>query len=490
MISRLKILIVSPEVQPFAKTGGLGDISQALPVALKKMGHDVRVIMPKYGSVDWSENACRKLDLPPMAIPIGSEMVQGNLYEASLDNALPIYFVECGLYFDRKNLYGEDGREYPDNAERFIFFSRAALEACKSLEFQPDIIHCGDWQTGLICAYLKSIYAQDPFFKKTASVFSIHNLGFQGNYPSALFPLTGLPPELFTMHGVEFYGAFSMLKAGLVYADAIATVSQTYRREIMNPENGCGMDGVLRSRKKDFYGILNGANYAEWDPRHDALIAKKYHPGAMQGKSVCKNALRKTTGLTIKKTQPLICMVTRLSQQKGLDLVMKGFDELLAGGAAFILLGSGEPVYEKFFLRQSQRYPQKFFCKIGFNEELAHQIIAGSDILLMPSEYEPCGLTQMHAMKYGTAPLVRSIGGLRETVKAFDLKTKKGSGFKFLPLELKYFLKSFRKAESVFKDQNLWRQLVANCMAENFDWDKAAGHYARIYRKALRNRLA
>ena len=490
MISRLKILTVSPEVQPFAKTGGLGDISRALPIALKNMGHDIRVIMPKYRSIDLTGRPLNKLNLPPMKIPIGREMVQGNLYEARLDDTLPIYFIECDKYFDRKNLYSENGREYPDNADRFIFFSRAALEACKSLNFQPDIIHCGDWQTGMICPYLKTVYAKDPFFKNTGSVFSIHNLGFQGNYSSELFSLSGLPPDLFSMHGVEFYGMFSLLKAGLVYADAITTVSKTYCREIQNPKNGFRMEGVLQSRKKDLYGILNGANYEEWNPRHDEYLLKNFSPGNLQGKSACKNDLVKKTGLDIDHTKPLICMVTRLSNQKGMDLVMKGFDELLAGGAAFILLGSGESVYEEFFLKQSKRYPTKFYCKIGFSEELAHQIIAGSDILLMPSEYEPCGLTQMHAMKYGTAPLVRSIGGLRDTVKAFDPKTKKGTGFKFLPFELKYLLRSFRKAESVFKNQRLWRRLVANCMAEDFDWAKSAELYARIYHKVLRNRLS
>lgn len=486
MTSRLKILIVSPEVQPFAKTGGLGDISRALPIALKKMGHDVRLIMPKYKSIDPSKNTLTEMDLPPLDIPIGPENISGRLYEGVLDAVVPIYFVGCDRYFARKNLYSESGREYPDNAERFIFFSRAVIEACKSLNFQPDIIHGGDWQTGLIFAYLKSVYASDPFFKNTGTVFSIHNLGFQGNFPADLFPLSGLPPELFVMEGVEFYGMFSFLKAGLFYADILTTVSKTYRGEILNPKNGFRMEGILRKRKKNLYGIVNGANYEEWDPQHDKWLIKNYGPKNLRGKSACKDYLLKTSGLKLKKTQPLICMVTRLSDQKGMDLVMNGFNDLMANGAAFILLGSGEPVYEKFFLRQAELFPGKFFCKIGFNEERAHQIIAGSDILLMPSEYEPCGLTQLHAMKYGTVPLVRSIGGLRDTVKAFDPQTKKGTGFKFLPFELEYFLRSYRKAESVFKDQNLWRRLAANCMAEDFDWNKSAEHYTRVYHKALR----
>ncbi|MGV7221866.1 MAG: glycogen synthase GlgA [Nitrospinales bacterium] len=489
MTARLKILFVSPEVQPFAKTGGLGDISSALPLALKNMDHDIRVIMPKYKNIKLEKDELQLIPDTSLSIPIGQEIINGDVCESKLDNQLPIYFINCDKYFARKNLYSENGQEYPDNPERFIFFSRAVLEACKKLNFQPDIIHCNDWQTGLICAYLESIYKHDDVFKNTASVFSIHNLGFQGNYSPDTLSTAHLPHELYSMHGLEFYGALSFLKAGLVYANALTTVSKTYCREILNPKNGFKMEGVLRSRKKDLYGILNGANYEEWNPKNDNRIAMKFSSKDMQGKLVCKNELLKNTGLKIDREKLVVCMVTRLSSQKGMDMVMKGLDEILEFGAALIILGSGDSIYEEFFTSQSASYPEKLYCHIGFDEDLAHQIIAGSDILLMPSEYEPCGLTQMHAMKYGTVPLVRSIGGLRDTVKTFDPESLKGTGFKFLPLEVKYLLNSFRKAESIFKRPDLWNKLVGNCMAENFDWSKSALEYTRIYHKALNNRL-
>jgi starch synthase len=487
MTSRLKILFVSPEVQPFAKTGGLGDISRALPLALKNMDHDVRVIMPKYQRVQLEKDDIQLVQDSSLTIPIGHEAINGDVYKGKLDNKLTIHFIRCDKYFDRDNLYSENGLEYQDNPERFIFFSRAVLEACKKLNFQPDIIHCNDWQTGLICAYLESIYKHDEFFNKTASIFSIHNLGFQGNYSPETLSTAHLPQELYSMHGLEFYGALSFLKAGLVYANALTTVSKTYCREILNPKNGFQMEGVLRSRKKDLYGIINGANYEEWDPEKDEKIAMKFSPKDMRGKSACKNDLTNITGIKVDGTQPVVCMVTRLSSQKGMDLVMQGLNEILDSGSALIILGSGDSIYEEFFSNQSIAWPDKLYCHIGFDENLAHKIIAGSDILLMPSEYEPCGLTQMHAMKYGTVPVVRSIGGLRDTVKTFDPKTQIGTGFKFLPMEVKYLINSFRKAESIFKKPDLWHKLVENCMAENFDWSKSALEYTRIYNKALDN---
>lgn len=485
MSAPLRILFVSPEVQPFAKTGGLGDISRSLPSALKKMGHDVRVIMPKYKSADRFESAFIEIDIPPVDVTLGKAKTKGFLYEGTLESNIPIYFVRNDPYFSRENLYSESYREYPDNAERFIFFCRAVLEACKKLDFKPDIIHGNDWQTGLIFAYLKSVYAEDKFFKDTGTVFSIHNLGYQGNFSAEDYPLTGLPPEMFNMKGIEFYGGFSFLKAGLLYADMLTTVSQTYAQDILTPENGFRMEGVLRQRQNDLHGIINGANYEDWDPLKDTWLKKKFGPKNLAGKAECKKDLAQKLSLKPGKNKPVLCMVTRLSHQKGIDLIMDGFDKLLAKSAAFVLLGSGEPAYEDFFLKQAKRFPGKFFCKIGFDEKLAHQIIAGSDILLMPSIYEPCGLTQLHAMKYGTVPLVRSVGGLKDTVTEFDTETGKGTGFKFLPFELKYFLKTFNKAESAFKNKKLWDRLVANGMKENFDWNQTAKRYVQVYLKTL-----
>lgn len=483
MVDKLKILMASPEVHPFAKTGGLADVSAALPRTLKAMGHDVRVIMPKYRMAG-GRRRFKDLGLR-VDVPVGKTVKKGSLYEAKLHKKIPIYFVANNEYFQRKHLYGENNKDYPDNAARFIFFCRSILEACKALKFQPDIIHCHDWQTGLVPVYLKSLYRDDPFFKDTRTLYTVHNMAFQGNFGRPDLELAHLPEELFNPDGVEFYGKFSFLKSGLVYADLLTTVSPTYCREVQTPEWGFLLDGVLRHRGGDFHGILNGVDYQEWDPARDPWIEKNYGPEKLGGKRACRKKLIQTFALDADESIPILSMVCRLSHQKGVDIVIDAMETMLQWQIRFVILGTGDSQYQEFFRELPKRYPGKCACRIGFDEKLAHQVLAGSDIFLAPSRFEPCGLTQLYAMKYGTVPLVRSVGGLADSVQEFDPNTDKGTGFKFFPFETKYFLKTLQKALSFYKDRNKWRRLMLNGMARDYSWNLAAEKYLGLYFKAL-----
>jgi len=485
MTRPLRILFASPEVYPFAKTGGLGDVSSALPLALKQQGHDVRVILPKYRSISHTKRSIQSMGLT-VRVPVGPKNKLGKLHESRLKRTVPVYFIGQDGYFDREEFYGDAEGEYPDNAERFIFFSRAVLESCKTLDFQPDIIHCNDWQTGLVPCYLKTTFASDPFFNSTRSVFSIHNLGYQGNFDKRFFPLTNLPRKVFTVEGIEFYSCFSFLKAGLVYADKLATVSKTYSKEILTPENGFHMDGVLRHHQSKLTGILNGADYGKWNPQTDSNIKTRYGPKSLKGKQDCKKSLLRKLPLKLTDKTPLICMVTRLSPQKGIDLVVKSFAKLMEQDAALVILGSGDEHFEKFFTGQNRNFPERFHFISGFHEKLAHQIIAGSDLLLMPSHYEPCGLTQMYALRYGTVPLVRRVGGLADTVKTFQPGKNQGTGFLFKPLEEDKWVSLLQKAIDLYPKKKVWRGLMLNGMKQDFSWERAAREYIRLYRRALK----
>ena len=485
MTRPLNILFASPEAHPFAKTGGLGDVSSALPLALKRQGHDVRVIIPKYRSVGQTKRSIKPMGLT-VSVPIGLNLKSAELHEGRLNRTVPVYFVGQEDYFERDGFYGDAEGEFPDNAERFIFFARAVLEACKALDFQPDIIHCNDWQTGLVPCYLKTTFANDPFFENTRSVFSIHNLGYQGNFSNRYLPIAHLPWNVFTIEGVEFYDCFSFMKAGLVYADQLATVSKTYSKEILTPENGFGMDGVLRHHQSKLSGILNGADYGEWDPQIDTHIKAHYGLKSLKGKQECKKSLARKLSLKLTNQTPLLCMVTRLSSQKGIDLMVQSFAKLMDQGAALVILGSGDEHYESFFTEQNQNYPNQFRYVSGFNEKLAHQIIAGSDLLLMPSLYEPCGLTQMYALRYGTVPVVRRVGGLADSIKVFQPGKNQGTGFLFKSSEEGKWLSLLQKALALHSKKKVWRNLMLNGMEQDFSWEKAAKEYVRLYRRAFK----
>ncbi|MBT3924017.1 MAG: glycogen synthase GlgA [Nitrospina sp.] len=478
MSRKLKILLVSAEVHPFAKTGGLADVSGALPPALKKLGHDIRVIMPKYPCTTQAgkeiQNLKADLDIPGFS-------QKGTLFQSELGDKVPIYLIENSEFYNRKHLYGEPGSDYPDNVKRFAYFCRAVLEATKTIKFKPDIIHCNDWHTGLIPLYLKA----DSWFSQTKTLFSIHNLGYQGNFPHSSLATTGLDESLFHEEGIEFYGQVSFMKGGLMFADTLATVSPAYSQEIQTPELGFGMEGILQKRSTHLHGILNGVDYSVWNPETDPLIPVNYGPTSLSQKTQCREYLMRMFSLRLNKRTPILCMITRLSEQKGIDLIMEAKAVLNKLDISLLILGTGESRYESFFQQWSKERPDHIATALKFDESLGHRILAGSDMLLMPSRYEPCGLTQMYALKYGTVPIVRNIGGLKNSIQEFSDKTGKGNGFKFP--NKKYFLKSLQKALSCFNQTKTWEKLMRNGMGKDNSWECSAKQYSRLYQKILRS---
>ncbi len=481
---KLKILLVSAEVYPFAKTGGLADVSGALPPALKKLDHDIRVIMPQYPC---TAKAGRKIQPLKIDLKLSDFNGKGTLFSSELTGGVPIYLIEHDGYFNRKHIYGEPGSDYPDSVERFSFFSQAVLEAVKRLDFKPDIIHCNDWHTGLIPVYLKSLYRNDPWFSQTKTLFSIHNLGYQGNFPHSHLKVTGLDESLFTEEGLEFYNQISFLKGGLIFSDTLSTVSPTYSQEIQTQDLGFGMQGILQKRSDSLHGIMNGVDETVWDPETDPLIPANYGPKSLSQKKQCREDLIKIFSLRPNKKSPILCMITRLSQQKGIDLIMEARTALDELDISLVILGTGSAEYESFFQQWSKDRPDNIATALKFDESLGHRILAGSDMFLMPSLYEPCGLTQMYALKYGTVPIVRAVGGLKDSIQEFSDKTGKGTGFKFKIPQTKFFLKSLQKALSCFQQTQTWKKLMLNGMDKDNSWEFAAKQYSSLYQKTLRS---
>ncbi len=484
MDRKLKVLIAASEVHPFAKTGGLADIAGSLPAALVQLGHEVRVIMPRYKATT-AKPGIESLGVDFTA-PLGKTTEKGELFQGHIHKTIPVYLIGHDRFYLRDGIYGEGGKDYKDNADRFIFFGRSILESCKALGYQPDILHLNDWQTGLTPAYLKTLYAKDTWFKDTRTLFSIHNLGYQGNFKLAQVKPSGLPPQCFKMEGAEFYGQFSFLKSGLIYSDLLNTVSPNYSREIQTKRFGFGMQGILTDRSSDLFGILNGADYSEWNPATDPHLDTPYHARDLQGKRTCKKSLANLFSLKVDEKAPVVCMVTRLSEQKGIHLVEKLMPRLLQTEAVFVLLGTGDPGHETFFTRLSKNHADRCAAVIDFDEALAHKILAGSDLMLMPSEYEPCGLTQMYALKYGTVPIVHAVGGLRDTVQEFDTRTHAGTGFRFHSFDSPSLWKAVQKGLATYRNQSHWKKLVQNGMAQNFSWSRTAGKYSQLYFEALK----
>ncbi|MFQ5456415.1 MAG: glycogen synthase GlgA [Nitrospirota bacterium] len=478
----MKILIAASEVVPFAKTGGLADVAGALPLALEELGHDVRVMMPRYQVVD-KKKFKPQMMVESLPVPISDRKEEMNIMQGRLGKAIPVYFIEKDKYYKRPELYGTPHGDYPDNAERFIIFCRAILEGCKALNFKPDIIHCHDWQTGLVPVYLKTLYRDDPFFSKTGSIFTVHNMGYQGVFWHIDMHLTGLGWDIFTPEGIEFYGKINMLKSGLVFSDIINTVSKQYSQEVQTAEYGHGLDGVLQSRNKKFFGIINGIDYKDWNPLTDRYIKENYSSDKMSGKSVNKAELQKEFKLPVKNV-PLVGMVGRLTEQKGIDIIAGMIDSLMKLDVQFVLLGTGEEKYHNIFREVGERYKDKAGIRIGFDNGLAHRIYAGSDIFLMPSKYEPCGIGQLISFCYGTIPVARETGGLADTVKEFDSKKKKGNGFIFKEYFSGALLDALNRAIKTYKNKTQWKVLVQNAMKEDFSWKKSAKEYIKLYKKA------
>jgi len=461
-LDKLKVLIVSSEVVPFAKTGGLADVAGSLPLALEGLGVDIRVIMPKY--------ACVK--------------AKGN--SAKMNNGVTVYFAKNDGYFDRKELYGDKFGDYRDSLDRFAWFSREVLERCKREDFRPDIIHCNDWQSALVPVYLNTTYKYDPFFSDTRVLFTIHNMAYQGIFPKEEFPKMGLDWVLFHIDYFEYYDKVNLMKGGIVYSDAISTVSPTYAKEILTPEFGCGLEGVLNTRKDSLYGIINGLDYDVWSPEKDERIYKKYSTETMDDKYVNKELFQKEFSLKVDRDIPLIGIISRLADQKGLDLVADIIDNLLNMKLQFALLGTGDNKYHILFEKIAKKYPRNSSIHIKFDAVLAQKIYAASDLFLVPSRYEPCGLSQMISFKYGTVPVVRETGGLKDTVHEFDPATEKGNGFTFVEPNPKELLASLKKALELYRSKQLWRGLVKRDMLLDFSWKRSAGEYVKLYEKILK----
>ncbi len=479
--TRLRVLMVVSEMVPYAKTGGLADVAGALPDALMRLGADVRVCIPCYRGVRDRAEGLKKA-VRGLRVPVGGAVLEARVLKTHTPQGVPVYAVEREDMFDRPNLYGTSTGDYYDNLERFTFFSRASLLVPTALGFTPDVVHCHDWQTGLIPPLLKS------FFPKASSVFTVHNLGYQGLFPADRLSVTGLAEDLFFHpEGVEYWGDISLLKAGIVFSDTVTTVSPTYAREIQTPEFGMGMEGILQRRRRALFGILNGADYARWDPATDSHLPARYAPERMEGKAACKQALIRETGLEARLEQrPVVGVISRLDRQKGLDLLIHALEGLFSLDVGLVVLGSGDRAIQEALGRACGRYQGRMSVRIGFDEPLAHRITAGADLFLVPSRYEPCGLTQLYAMKYGTVPVVRATGGLEDTVAAFDPRTGGGNGFKFREADSRALLQAAREAVSLFQRPGPWKTLQRSGMEARFSWNVSAGRYMELYRRLRR----
>lgn len=473
----MKILMVASEAEPYSKTGGLADVIGALPRALVRLGHEVSVVTPLYRSVTVADP---HIDFPSLTVSFGTEMHFPRVVSA-VDRGVRIYFVEYPKFFDRDGFYGDASGDYPDNPERFTLLCRVAIEIAK-LAAQPDLFHCHDWQAAMLPVLLKSVFSTDN--RPAAPVLlTIHNLGYHGYFTPDVIDRLGLPPELFTITGLEYYGHVNFLKGGLLFADHLSTVSEGYAREIQTPEYGHSLDGILRQRAGVLHGIVNGVDYSQWNPETDPHLAARYSADSLDGKRACKKALLEAMTLPPDAIdRPIIGMVTRLAAQKGADLLIAAGDRLMDGNATLVVLGSGEKSIVDFLVSLKTTYPDRVGLKIGYDEALAHQIEAGADMFLMPSRYEPCGLNQMYSLKYGTPPIVRATGGLDDTIEPFDAAAGSGTGFKFSDYTAEAMLASISEALTVYSDPDLWLRVVRNGMAKDFSWDASAKKYETLYR--------
>jgi starch synthase len=493
---RVKILIAASEVAPFAKTGGLADVAGALPKALAALGHDVRVVMPRHRPVD-----VERFHLLPMMkeldVYMGNRRFRGQVLRSTFpDTDLPVYFIQNDSLFDRDDLYGTDGTDYPDNAIRFAFLSLATIWMLKGLDWSPDVIQANDWQTAFIPTYLKNwpILYSDPFYNSIRVLYTIHNLSYQGLSDPAVLPEIGIDWSLFTAEGLEFFDQVNLMKAGIVYADHISTVSKQYAKEIQSEEFGCGLHGVLQSRAASLTGILNGIDTSVWHPGADPLIVANYSAVELTGKATCKAWLQERCGLDERPEAPLIGMISRLVDQKGFDLVAEIIEPLLALDVQLVILGTGMPKYHDLFTALAAKHPRSFSLHLAFDERLAHEIEAGADIFLMPSRFEPCGLNQLYSLRYGTIPVVRRVGGLADSIVPATPETlSKGraTGFAFTRYSADELLKTVRRAVDHFRgDPPGWIRLIQAAMAQDFSWEASAKAYEALFKKMLKRERA
>ena len=489
-MNSLRVAFIASECVPYAKTGGLADVVGALPGALKALGHEVIVIMPFYGDIDRSKFNIVPI-LEQMGVWMGDTEEWCSVHMTLNADEVPIYFIEFRNYFDRSGLYHDrDFNDFLDNPRRFAFLSRAGLQFCRDIGFKPDIIHAHDWQTALTPAYLKIWHWDDAILGGAASLLTIHNIGYQGKYPANDYPYTGLKQRNFNSRIFEDHGDMNYLKGGIHYADMVNTVSPGYAREIRSPETGYGMAMYLSDKGDNYIGILNGVDYEEWNPANDRLIPQTYTQENLNGKAVCKEALQKRFVLEVEQGIPLIGIVSRFADQKGLDLLAMAIESVVNNmRVQFVILGSGDKELERYFGEIPSRYPGRIGSFIGYSNELAHWIEAGSDFFLMPSRYEPCGLNQIYSLKYGTLPIVRATGGLDDTVFQYDEATGGGTGFKFWEASPNGIYYTVGWAVSTYYDRpDHILNMQQEAMSQNFSWEKSARLYEQVYTQAITNK--
>lgn len=484
-MAKFKVALVVSEAVPFAKTGGLADVAGALPKALAKVGAEPTLIMPYYKEV--ARGGFGEKRVGRIKVPVGANKIATNVYATNIPHTdIRAYFLSYDPYFYRDGLYQEKGIDYPDNAERFTLLSRGALELILAEDLRPSCINVHDWQTGLVPVYVKDEYAEE--LAGVGTVFTIHNTGYQGNFDKKYFPITNVSWDRFEMNDMEFFGQFSFLKAGIVHADLISTVSERYSEEIQTPEFGFVMDGVLRQRRADLHGVLNGIDYAIWNPKKDPHIPANYRADNLKGKSACKQALEKENGFPAGNKTALVGIVSRLADQKGFDILVDGIDSILQLPCCYVLLGTGDRKYHRLFEEVAKRHPKKFSAHLTFDDAMAHRIYAGSDMILMPSRYEPCGLGQMIAMAYGTVPVVRETGGLADTVRDADENKREGVGFAFERYTARAMVEALERALEAYSKPRRWRNILRRGMAKDFSWERSAREYLKLYRLAKKKR--
>ena len=487
----MNILMASSEVVPFAKTGGLADVCGTLPIELSKLGNQVHVFLPAFRQALNSGQTIEDTGIR-FQLPIGGRIVEGKLLKSHLPGSnVPVYLIEQPEYFDRVELYREEGEDYKDNCERFVFFSRAVLESIRLLNLDIDVVHANDWQTGLIPAYLKTEYCDAPGYDRIGSLLTIHNMAYQGTFWHWDMLLTGLDWKYFNMHQMQYYGKLNLLKTGIVFADSINTVSQRYSQEIQNEPHGCGLEDVLRQKRDVLSGIINGVDYTEWNPQSDELIAKAFGPENWQdGKAECKRALQNEFGLPEDPSAPLLGIVGRLADQKGFDLIAKIIEHWAQStNVQWAILGTGEPHYHDLLGRLANQYRSNIGVKLEFSNRLAHVVEAGSDMFVMPSLYEPCGLNQLYSLKYGTVPVVHSTGGLADTIADMtgeNLATSRANGFSFYSYDPAALDSALGRAVDTYRnDRNAWNQLVQTGMQQDWSWGLSAEKYVQLYEQTV-----
>lgn len=466
----MRVVFCASEATPYAKTGGLADVCGSLPIALKKENVHVSIIMPFYACVREAAGGIKKLTQ--------------DVFFAEHDG-VDAYFIKNDEYFARKELYGDVTGDYHDNLQRFSFFNKSILKFFKDIQLKPDIFHCHDWQTSLVPVYLKTFYKIDSFYQQTKTILSIHNLAYQGVFSSDQFSLLGLPLELNHPSAMEFHGKLNFLKSGIIFSDEISTVSPTYAREITQKETGCGLEGVMHQRPYPAVGILNGIDYQIWNPKTDKLIQAQYQPDRIQGKLINKENLQEQFHLEKRAHAPIFGFVGRLSHQKGIDLLAQAMDHIAHLDAQWVFLGVGEERYHKLLESIQAKYSDRVGVRFDFDEKMAHQIYAGSDFFLMPSVYEPCGLSQMISFRYGTIPVVYNTGGLADTVSDFNPRNQKGDGIVFDCYQPEAFVKAFERAITLYKKKNIFHQLVFHIMHYDFSWETPAKEYKKFYQRCL-----